>query len=104
LEKEFQSLWDNLGDFDPYEGLNIDKCDGKIQVAENHEEESKDVKYRYFIKPRKLVDEETQKYFKPFDWKAKGVVRKRFEAVHRPRYLKKGFTLLDFKQKLQDLK
>jgi len=59
LEKEFQELWDNLGDFDPYEGLNIDKCDGKIQVTEGDgkDEESKDVKYRYFIKARKLVDE-----------------------------------------------
>ena len=50
------------------------------------------------------MDEETQKYFKPFDWKAKGVVRKRFEAVHRPRYFKKGYSLADFKQKLSDLK
>jgi hypothetical protein len=34
LEKEFLELWANLGDFDPYQGLNIDKCDGKIQVQE----------------------------------------------------------------------
>lgn len=48
--------------------------------------------------------EEFTKYFKNFDWKAKGVVRKRFEVVDRHRYLKKGFNISDFKQKLQDLK
>jgi hypothetical protein len=44
--------------------------------------------------------EEFTKYFKNFDWKAKGVVRKRFDVVERPRYLKKGFTISDFKKKL----
>ena len=48
--------------------------------------------------------EEFTKYFKNFDWKAKGVVRKRFEVVTRQRYLNKGYTISDFKKRLGELK
>ncbi len=55
------------------------------------------IKYRYYIKKMPQRGEEFTKYFKNFDWKAKGVVRKRFEVVDRHRYLKKGFNISDFK-------
>jgi hypothetical protein len=77
----------------------LEKCDGKIQIDEENREKGPSeastipVKYRYFIKNRKVKVEEFTKYFKNFAWKAKGVVRKRFEAVTRQRYLNKGRTI-----------
>lgn len=88
----------------------MEKCDGKIQVDEENQERGPSgsptvpVKYRYFIKKRREKVAEFTKYFKNFDWKAKGVVRKRFEAISRQRYLNKGFTISDFKKRLSDLK
>ena len=111
LEEQFVQLWEKAKELDPYKDINIEKCDGKIQIDEENREKAGPsdsdmvpVKYRYFIKRRPQKPEEFTKYFKNFDWKAKGVVRKRFEAVQRQRYLNKGYTISDFKSRLADLK
>ncbi len=62
------------------------------------------MKYRYFIKRRPEVEAAFDKYFKKFDWKAKGIVRKRFENVYRPKLLRYPYKPSDLRSKLQDFK
>lgn len=62
------------------------------------------MKYRYFIKRRPNEAAAFDKYFKKFDWKAKGVVRKRFEAVYRPKFLRHPYKAADLRAKLQEFK
>jgi len=63
----------------------LTRGDGKIEV-ETEDYQSPDVKgrtakkYRYFIvKPIRPDDSQKHRFFVDFDWKAKGVVRKRFQ-------------------------
>ena len=44
------------------------------------------------------------KYYEPFDWREKGVVRKRFEAVHRQKLVKKEEDLDKIKEKVEEVK
>lgn len=95
-------------DFDPYKGIDLTKGDGKIQVemedfveAESKSKTSR--KLRYFIKRRPEVLGDFRKFFKDFDWKAKGVVRKRYEAVLILPLLRHPYTPKDLKERLHDL-
>ena len=96
LEAEFQKIWSESA-FDPYKGVSLDKGDGKIQVEEN----GVPAKYRYFIKKRPQALGDFKKYFKEYDWKMKGVVRKRFEALRWPQLLNPGYELKDLKESLK---
>lgn len=87
------------GDVDPYKGLQLDLGDGKIQV---NDYDDKATKFRYFVKRRSEAMGEFKKYFKEFDWKQKGLVRKRFETIRWAPLIKTGTSLTEFKNCLSD--
>ena len=85
LDADFEKLHssDEYRDWDPYAGLDLTRGDGKVEVdfedylqPEVKTKVSK--KYRYFVMKRPRPLEEVKRFFQEFDWKAKGVVRKRF--------------------------
>ena len=92
--------------FDPYEGKELDRGDGKIQVEAEDERsgEKKIAKFRYLIQKRPQQIGEFKKYFKEYDWKAKGVVRKRFDTIKRQSLLVHGFSLNDLRDRLHAVK
>ena len=99
IAKEYGLLFEDT--FSPYKGLKLDRGDGKIQIEVSQGEEGKkrEVKYRFFI-VKKRKDDEHSRYFKDFDWRQKGLVRKRFEKVHRETLLPPDLDIKAFKEKI----
>ena len=81
---------------DPLEKVDFVKYNGKIEVT--YEDATK--KFKYYIVPLKGKND----YFKGFDWTAKGVVRKRFEAIQRRIILKKGTKPKELKEAIKEAK
>ena len=84
--------------YDPYDQVDLDKPDGKIEVGDDGHTQ----KFKYYI--MKHQQEQSDRYFNDFDWKAKGVVRKRFDAIKRQKIVKKGVKLPELKDKLDKVK
>jgi hypothetical protein len=93
-EKEYAKIKGST--YDPFKNQPLDKPHGKIAVGEDDNYK----KYLYFIK--KLSKDHPQ--YEPFDWKAKGVVRHRFEAIKREHIpSKEKGELQQAKDKLEDV-
>jgi len=107
LDADFEKLHtsDEYRDWDPYANLDLTKGDGKIEVdiedylkPEVKGKVSK--KYRYFIIKRPKTEDAQKRFFKDFDWKAKGVVRKRFQGVQILPLIRSPYGPKDLKEKL----
>ena len=75
-----------------------------MEAEDERSGEKKIAKFRYLIQKRPQQIGEFKKYFKEYDWKAKGVVRKRFDTIKRQSLLVHGFSLTDLRDRLHAVK
>jgi hypothetical protein len=73
---------------DPYQLLDFTKATGKIEVSHL----STHKKFRYFS---------AKGDSKKVDWRAKGLVRRKFETLERKRILGKGYKVADYVNTVQ---
>jgi hypothetical protein len=110
LDADFNELTtsEEYKDWSPYGGIDLTRGDGKIEV-ETEDYHAPDVKgktakkYRYFIVKPNRADDSKHRFFVEFDWKAKGVVRKRFQSVQILPLIRYPYGPNDLKEKLTDL-